>query len=202
MTDMIQATPEAMIQRATITSATTRPPPRRVPAALSRSLAIGLIALAAGCPATEDPTPDGGVTPDGGGGQVQATFTSLYGDYFSNCMQCHTPSAPGRTSETEDTLNFTSRSTAFMTIKTGMATGLVGNQADCNGVPFVASTPGASLVLAVIDQPTRQAIDLPAPNSSCDVDAISDMTAKVGSQPSAAFIAALKTWITNGAMDN
>jgi len=160
------------------------------------SLAIGLVAVTAGCPATET-TPDGG-----GGGTVQATFTSLYGDYFTNCKQCHTPTAPGRTPDIEQTLDFTSRSTALTTLKTGMASGLVGNQADCNGVPFIASTPGMSLLVAVIDQPTRQAIDLPPPHAKCDGDAISDETAKVRSQPSAAFVTALKTWISSGAMDN
>ena len=83
-----------------------------------------------------------------------------------------------------------------MTLKTGMATGLIGNHMACNGVPFLAATPDKSLVLAVIDQPTRQVIDLSPP--SCDVDSITDATVKVGSQPSTAFITAFKTWITNG----
>lgn len=159
-------------------------------------LAIGLFALAAGCPAPTDETPDGP-----GGGTVEPTFTSLYGDFFGKCKQCHSPGGPGRTATTEQSLDFTSKATALTTLK-GMATGLSGNQMACNGVSFLAATPGKSLVLAVLDQPTRQAIDLSPAHADCDVDSISDMTVKVNAQPSAAFITALKTWITNGAMDN
>jgi len=170
-------------------------PTSRTRSALGLSLAIGLAVAAAGCPAATD-TPDGG-----GGGTVEATFTSLYGDYLGNCKQCHAPSAPGRTSDIEKTLDFTSRTTALSTVK-GMASGLVGNHTDCNGVAFLASTPGGSLLVAVLDQPTRQAIDLSPQHATCDNDTISDETVKVGSQPSAAFVTALKTWITGGAMDN
>lgn len=158
-------------------------------------LAIGLVALGAGCPASTD------TSPDGGSGMVQATFTSLYGDYLGKCKQCHAPGAPGRTSDIEQTLDFTSRTTALGTLR-GMATGLVGNHVDCNGVPFLAATPAMSLLVAVIDQPTRQAIDLSPQHPGCAVDTISDETVKVGSQPSADFVTALKTWITNGAQDN
>jgi len=165
----------------------------RARAAVGFSLALGL--AAAGCSST-DLLPDGG----GGGGAVQATFTSLYGDYLSNCKECHAPGAPGQTSDIEQTLNFTSRTTALSTLM-GMASGLTGNQTACNGVPFLAATPGNSLLVAALDQPTRQAFDLSG-HAGCDVDSISDQTVKVGSQPSSAFIAALKTWITNGALDN
>ena len=58
-----------------------------------------------------------------------------------------------------------------------------------------------SLVLAVIDQPTRQAFDV-ASAPGCDVDAITDATVKSGKQPSAAFVAALKTWLGAGAPNN
>jgi hypothetical protein len=174
------------------TTPTTRPTSQR----MTLVLAIGLVALAGGCPAATD------TTPDGSGGTVEATFTSLYGDYLATCKQCHAPNAPGRTSDIEQALDFSSRTTALAALKTGMATGLVGNHTACNGVPFLAATPGSSLVLAVIDQPTRQVIDLSPQHPSCDVDSISDMTVKAGSQPSAAFLTALKTWITSGAMDN
>jgi hypothetical protein len=166
---------------------------RRTPL-LRLTLAIGLAALA-GCPASTD-------TPDGGGGTVTASFTSLYGDYLGKCKQCHAPGAPGRTSDTEQTLDFTSRSTALNTIKTGMAAGLVGNHTGCNGTPFISSTPAKSLLVAVIDQPTRQVIDLSPGHPNCDVDSITDATVKVGSQPSTDFVTALKDWITAGATDN
>jgi hypothetical protein len=152
------------------------------------------MAFGAGC-STDDTTADAGSAP------VEATFTSLYGDYFSNCKGCHSPSGAGRTSDTEQTLNFTNRTTALSTLKTGMASGLVGNFTGCNGVSFIASTPGSSLVVAVLDQPTRQAIDLSG-HPDCDSSSIPDMTAKVGHAPSGQFVAALKTWITDGAMDN
>jgi hypothetical protein len=152
------------------------------------------MAFAAGC-STDDTTADAGSAP------VEAKFTSLYGDYFSNCKDCHSPAGAGRTSDTEQTLNFTSHDTALSTLKTGMASGLVGNFTGCNGVPFIASTPGSSLVVAVLDQSTRQAIDLSG-HPDCDSSSIPDMTAKVGHAPSTQFVAALKTWITDGAMDN
>jgi hypothetical protein len=159
------------------------------------TLALGAVVLVGGCPASSTDTPDSGVP-------VEATFTSLYGDYFGNCKQCHAPGASGRTSDTEQTLNFTSRTTALAALKTGTASGLIGNFVDCNGVNFIDATPGKSLVLAVLDQPTRQVIDLSPAHATCDKDTIPDMTVKVGSAPSAAFLSALKTWITNGAPDN
>jgi len=161
--------------------------------------ALGLAAAATGCSST-DLLADGGSSADSGGGAVQATFTSLYGDYLGNCKQCHAPGAPGQTSDIEQSLNFASRATALSTLM-GMASGLTGNHTACNGVPFLAATPGSSLLVASLDQPTRQAFDLSG-HVGCDVDSISDQTVKVGSQPSSAFISALKTWITNGAPDN
>lgn len=137
-------------------------------------------------------------TPDGPPAGVTATFSSLYGDYFGNCKQCHAPGAPGRTSDIEQTLDFSTVGTAYSTIKTGMAAGLMGNFTGCNGVPFVTATAAGSLILAVVDQPTRNAFDLTG-HPMCDVDSISDETVKVGSAPSAQFVAALAAWIGNGA---
>lgn len=185
-----------VMKPATLPTIQAMPPvPPRAAHPLTLALALGVVALGAGC----SPTTDTG--PDGGGGMVEATFTSLYGDYLGNCKQCHAPNAPGRTSDTEQTLDFTSRSTALTTLR-GMASGLVGNHTDCNGVPFLAATPAKSLLVAVLDQPTRQAIDLSPGHPGCSVDTISDETVKVGSQPSAEFVTALKTWITGGAQDN
>jgi len=137
-----------------------------------------------------------------GGGAVQPKFSSLYGDFFSNCSGCHAPDAPGKTSNVEPTLNFSSASTAYSTLTTGSATGLQGNAAGCNGTPFLTKgQPGKSLVVAVLDAPTRQAFDDSA-HPNCDQSAISDMTVKVGSQPSGAFVSSLKQWITDGAPNN
>lgn len=161
------------------------------------AVVLGALTFVAACPPPEDMTPDAG-----GGGMVEATFTSLYGDYFTNCKNCHAPGAPGRTSDIETTLDFSTKATAYTSIKTGMAAGLTGNKAMCNGVPFLGTTPAKSLLLAVIDQPTRQAIDLSPTFPNCDIDTITDATVKSGKQPSTAFVSALKTWITNGAMNN
>jgi hypothetical protein len=146
---------------------------------------------------------DGTSTPDAPGG-VTATFTSLYGDYFGHCGQCHAPGAPGFIQgTTEATLNFSTKAMAYATIKNGMASGLTGNFVDCNGVPFLGAAPASSLIVAVLDQPTRQAFDLPA-HPNCSGDAISDETVpgKVGLDPTAQFISSLKSWITAGAPNN
>ena len=170
--------------------------------ALGRSqvlaMALALSAAAFGACTPVEETPDGG--PDSGGGGVQATFTSLYGDYFASCKQCHAPGAPGRTSDIEQSLDFSSKAMAYTTLK-GMAAGLTGNHTGCNGAKFIGTTAATSLVLAVIDQRTRQAFDLSG-SPNCDVDSITDATVKAGKQPSAAFVAALKTWLGAGAPNN
>lgn len=140
-----------------------------------------------------------GGSPDMAGGTVQAKFSSLYGDYLSTCKSCHAPNAPGRTKDTEQTLDFTSMTTAYNTIVNGKAAGLVGNQADCNMVPFIQKgAPEKSLLVASIDSATRRTYDN-TQFPKCDETAIADMTVKVGSQPSAAFVTALKGWITANA---
>lgn len=153
--------------------------------------------LLAACPPAEEMTDGGSDGPVG----VQPTFTSLYGDYFGNCKQCHAPGAPGRTGDIEQTLDFTSKTTAYMTIKNGMATGLTGNHVGCNGVRFLGTTAATSLILAVLDQPTRQTIDITG-SPNCDVDSITDATVKSGKQPSSEFVSALKSWINAGAPNN
>jgi hypothetical protein len=160
---------------------------------------LSIAALLCGCGVLGGTgTPNDGK--DGGTG-VQAKFSSLYGDYFKECQGCHAPNAPGRTNETEKTLNFMSAATAYQAITNGKAMGLTGNQEGCNGAPFIQKTAAQSLIYAVLDGPTRQAFDLPA-LPSCDASAISDMTIKVGSQPSAQFLGALKGWIEGGALNN
>lgn len=174
---------------------------------------VGLVGLAAALAALPGCLPLGGGG-DGGddvdmkaggddaGGGVMPKFSSLYGDYLGNCKQCHTPSAPGRTSETEKTLDFTSAATAYTTLSTGKAMGLMGNHQGCNNMPFLTpGDPKKSLLFAVIDQPTRKAFDYPA-IPDCDETAISDMTVKVGTPPSDAFVLALKDWITGGAKND
>ena len=125
-------------------------------------------------------------------------FTSLYEGYLQDCALCHAADAPGITSDTEQTLDFSSADTAYSSLM-GSASGLVGNQAGCNGVKFVMSgKPSSSLLVAVLVEDVRQGFDL-ASNPDCNVDSISDMTVKVGSIPDDAFLNSLKDWITDGA---
>jgi hypothetical protein len=165
-----------------------------------RRLALLVPCLLLACGEADDM---GGDTPDAATGGVTATFTSLYGDYFSRCSSCHTPTAAGRTPDIEQNLDFTSKATAYTSITTKMAAGLMGNFMDCNGVPFVDSMddPAKSLIVAALDQPTRAAFDHPM-YPSCDGDTIADQTLKVGMQPSAAFLTALKDWVRAGAPNN
>jgi len=147
----------------------------------SALLGIGLWSLV-GC---------GGVSEDDDSPSPSASFSGLYGDYFQQCLACHTPDAPGRTSITETTLNFSSESSAQNTISGGSAAGLSGNQTGCNGVAFVGDTPESSLILAAIDDSTRANFA----EGDCTAESISDMTVKVGFAPDAQFVADLKAWI-------
>ena len=127
-------------------------------------------------------------------------FSVAYDGYLNKCANCHAPQAPGKASDTEKTLDFTSVDTAKSTLATGKASGLVGNPAACNGVPFVvAGKPGQSLIVAVLDADVRTTFDLPS-HPNCDNDAITDMGLKVGGGPDAVALDALKSWITAGAL--
>src|SRR5215831_19464125 len=129
-------------------------------------------------------------SPDGGG--ATNTFTFLYGDYFGKCGGCHSPTGAGHNQPgIEQNLDFTTRSTAFTSITTKSASGLTGNAAGCNSVPFINADPAKSLILAVLDGSTRMMFDDPA-HTQCDMDSITDQTVQVGSEPSATFIAGLK----------
>ena len=131
----------------------------------------------------------------------EPTFTNLYDGYFQECKSCHAPGAPGfEEGKTETSLNFSSQSSAYNSISTGKAAGLVGNQADCNGVRFVdgGADPAKSLIVAVLDGGVRRAFDLSS-TPNCNQDTISDMTVKVGSSPSSGFVDDLKEWIEAGA---
>ena len=180
----------------------------RVPALASPGLwiAVALLPILGACGVLTVPggadsggRSDGGV--DGGGVVVEAKLSSLYGDYLKECQRCHSPSGPGRTSDTEKTLDFSTAATAHATLTTGKAGGLKGNAAGCNDVPFVAAKAEQSLLLAVLDQDTRKSFDL-ALFANCDEAAISDMTVRVGRAPSPAFVVALKKWLVDGAPNN
>lgn len=133
----------------------------------------------------------GSVT-DGGGGS--GDFVTLYDSYFYQCDSCHGPDAPGKTSDTEQSLDFTDVDTAYASITGGVATGLTGNQAGCNGVPFLGDAPETSLLVAVVDESVRATFSL-ADYPDCDGDAITDMTLRVGNAPDATTLDLLYQWV-------
>jgi len=136
-----------------------------------------------------------GVTVASGcGSETQSKFAPLYSGYFQGCKRCHTPGAWGQVTGIEQSLDFSTEDTAYDTITKGSATGLQGNQEACNGVRFVSSSYETSLIAAVIDEDVRANFSV----GGCEGDAVSDMTLKVGSAPSAEFLGALKVWIESG----
>ena len=127
---------------------------------------------------------------------MTASLPSLYENYLSRCKTCHAPGAIARTDGTELTLDFTSVETARASLA-GTASGLVGNQEECNGVPFLGETYATSLLAAVLDYDVRNAF--PAVGG-CDGDTISDMTLPSRANvPPGGFLDALKAWIDGGA---
>lgn len=127
-------------------------------------------------------------------------FTTLYkSTSFQTCAGCHAPNAPGKTADTEATQDWSTRDTAYSSLK-GMASGLMGNFTGCNGVPFLGTTPETSLLVATLDDTVRQNFVL-ADHTDCNVDAISDMTLKIGGPLAAADLDLLKEWISAGAPD-
>lgn len=143
---------------------------------------------------------EGGQGGLGGGdsGAQQNSFQWLYGSYLHKCAYCHSPTGPGRSSDIEQTLDFSTVDTAYNTITQGSAQGLQGNQEACNGVPFIGPSYEKSLLAAVLDEDVRSNFSAPY-NPGCDADAVSDMTLKVGQQPGAQFLGVLKAWIEAGA---
>ncbi len=159
-------------------------------------LAVGLAVAALGCGSEQGGGGDTGGGRDTGGGPASA-FDPLYNGYFNRCAYCHAPNGPGRTSDIEKTLDFSTVETAYQTLTAGRASGLVGNQESCNGVAFVGPSYETSLVAAVLDEDVRSAFQAPG-QPDCNVDAVSDMTVKVGSEPSGSFLQALRDWIESG----
>lgn len=165
-----------------------RSSPSRV--AVTRVLSIGLTAFTVaqvGC---------GSEPADG------ASFTNIYSSStFKQCPQCHAPNAPGKTEGTEATQDWSTRDKAYSTLKTGKASGLIGNFSACNGVALIGATAAQSLLVAALDEDVRENFATPsAPD--CNGDTISDMTLKIGSAVPASLLADLKSWINAGAPDN
>mgnify|MGYP007046938633 CR=1 FL=1 len=131
---------------------------------------------------------------------ADGTFTSLYDSYFgATCSGCHSPGNRAGKEGIESSLNFADKQSAYASLTGGSAAGLQGPAWDaCNGAKFVVSgDPSKSLIVAVLDQATRNSFDL-GNGGSCAGDSISDMTLK-GGEPPAGFVTSLKAWITAGA---
>jgi hypothetical protein len=158
--------------------------------------------LVLGCGDTLDDVADGGAGTGGsGGGGSGATFTSIYeSDDFQECAGCHAPNAPGKTEGTEATQNWSTRASAYSSLQ-GNASGLIGNNAGCNGVPFLADSAADSLLVAAFDEDVRVAYDNPS-FPDCNADAIADQTLKLGNALPASLLASLKAWVSAGAPNN
>ena len=152
------------------------------------------LALAMACSEAED------AVSDATGGLAGASFTHLYqSSEFQTCAGCHAPGAPGKTEGTEATQDWSTRDRAYSTLH-GTASGLIGNFAGCNGVPFLGESAEQSLLVAAFDEQVRAAFQSrEAP--SCDGDAISDQTLKIGGPLPAPLLAELKAWVDAGAPD-
>lgn len=148
-----------------------------------------LLAIASGC------LP---VDPNANGDGPVDDFTTLYQTAtFQGCVDCHAPGAPGFVSGTEATQDWTTRDTAFTSLK-GNASGLIGNFQDCNGVPLIGPTADQSLLVAVFDPTVRANFSYPGfPN--CTAVDIVDETLRPGYVPlSSTDLARLKAFIDAG----
>jgi len=144
--------------------------------------------LALGCGETIDDVLEG----DGD------AFTSIYeSEEFQTCSGCHAPGAPGRVDGIETTQNWSTRDAAHTTLKR-TAAGLIGNNAGCNGVPFLGATAEQSLLVASLDEDVRAGYDNPS-FPGCTPDAIADQTLKIGGPLPAALLQQLKDWVNDGA---
>ena len=121
------------------------------------------------------------------------TFAHMYESYLNQCAQCHASNAPGRTPDTEATLDFSTVDKAFATLH-GTSSGLQGNVQACNGVGFIGSSYETSLLAAVLDENVRANFNAGA----CTSDEVTDMTVKIGPPPSG-FLNELRQWINEGA---
>jgi hypothetical protein len=150
----------------------------------------------AACGGTDDVIDDAVVGGEGNGD----AFTEIYNSTeFQKCSGCHAPGAPGRVEGIEATQDWSTRDKAYAALM-GQASGLIGNFAGCNGVPFIGPTPEESLLVAVFDEQVREGF-MVASTPDCTGDAISDMTLKIGMPLSSDVLNQLKDWISAGAPD-
>jgi hypothetical protein len=141
------------------------------------------------------------------------SFSALYSGYLSSCASCHAPGAAGRPANIEQTLDFTTRATAFQTLS-GQASGMSGDPGRCNGVSFLtAGDAGTSLAFAVLDPTTRGTPTVPGTfaNGACSNSSSDDMSlgptvtdeaAKTSMQMPSQFLIDFGAWIVQGASNN
>ena len=180
----------------------TRPPAPRTKArrALALTIAMGALAgLYTGCGESAEDLLDG---EDGGEDDGQAaSFTSIYNSStFQTCAGCHAPNAQGRVQGIESTQNWSTRDSAYNSLK-GNASGLLGNFEACNGVPLIGDSAEESLLVAALDEDVRESFAV-ASAPDCNADTISDMTLKIGRDVPASLLTQLKAWIDAGAPNN
>jgi hypothetical protein len=142
-----------------------------------------------GCGDTLDPLDEG----NGGG----ADFDSIYAELGQPCSECHAPDAPGRTEGMEATQDWSTAASARRTLR-GNASGLIGNFADCNGVPLLGARAEQSLLVASLDDGVRANFEL-ADHPDCTGDAISDQNRWLSEPVSDSVLQDLKDWIDAGA---
>jgi hypothetical protein len=151
-------------------------------------------ALALGCSESSDSYSEAA------GGLASTSFTHLYqSSEFQTCAGCHAPGAPGKTLGTEATQDWSTRDRAYTRLQ-GTASGMIGNFSGCNGVRFLGETAEQSLLVASFDEQVRAAFQSPEV-PSCNGDAISDQTLKLGGPLPAPLLAELKAWVDEGAPD-
>jgi hypothetical protein len=138
-----------------------------------RVLGLGCLAAVCltGCPVEEPLGPDAG---------PEDPFTQLYQSIGSTCAGCHAPGAPGAMPGVEETQDWSSEANAREALF-GSASGLIGNFAGCNGVPFIGDSVETSLIMAAFDGQVRADFSV-AEFPDCNADSISDMTLKIGRQ--------------------
>jgi hypothetical protein len=158
--------------------------PRHARTAVRAFLGVGL-PLALGCSEAIDTLNDD-------------EFGRIYdSEAFQMCSGCHAPDAPGFVEGTETTQDWSTRDTAYTTLR-GRAAGLIGNFAGCNGVPFLGPSADQSLLVAALDETVR--VDFSAPGvPACNGDAIADQTDKIGGPLPDDLLQDLKDWIDSGA---
>jgi cytochrome c5 len=151
-----------------------------------RALALACLAATCltGCPVEE---------PGGADAAPADTFTMLYETLGETCRGCHAEGAIGAPVGTEATQDWSSVDSARSTLQ-GTASGLMGNFAGCNDVPFLGDTPETSLLVAAFDENVRADFSL-AEFPDCNADTISDMTLKIGRPLSAAELSLLRQFV-------